>query len=154
MSAVATNWVQTFAADVDRFESALNGRLDELTRNLGFAAAEALIVGNKYSPGTPVDTGFARNSWAVGLNAEPDFPQAPAPPTDTKGEPVSVSSPETTHAVIAEATAQDLVFIESNCVYMEALEFGHSGQAPQGMVRLTAQALPQIARDIVREMSR
>ncbi len=29
------------------------------------------------------------------------------------------------------------IFISNCCVYITSLEYGHSGQAPQGMVRVT-----------------
>jgi hypothetical protein len=38
---------------------------------------------------------------------------------------------------VAEIDGTTAIFITSNLPYMEALENGHSGQAPNGMVRIT-----------------
>lgn len=141
-----------FTADLAKFEAVLRGRLDDLARRLGLAVAQSVTVGNDMSPGTPVDTGFARNSWAVGFNGDVAPRQPPAPPKEAKGKSVDVTSFEDASSKMLEAKAGDIIWIESNCVYMGALEFGHSGQAPQGMVRLTLAALPQKVQQIVQEI--
>jgi hypothetical protein len=153
MSALATNYQVVFAADLAKFEAILHGRLDELAQHVGLAIAESVTVGNDMSPGTPVKTGFARNSWAVGIGGEPAFPQPPSRPKEAKDQAVSVTSLADASTALLEAHAGDIVYIVSNCVYMEALEFGHSGQAPNGMVRLTALALPGKVQQIVAGMT-
>lgn len=153
MSGIATNYQTVFAADLARFEATLRGRLDELAQYAGLAVAESLIVGNDMSPGTPVDTGFARNSWAVGLNGEPAYPQPGEPPKGERGKAVDIASLNEASTTLLDAKAGDAIWITSNCVYMEALEYGHSGQAPNGMVRLTELALPQKIAQIAAEMA-
>lgn len=153
MSGVATNYQVVFQADLARFEVMLHGRLDRLAQAVGLAVAQAVTVGNDMAPGTPVATGFARNSWAVGLNGEPAFPQPPEKPKALKDAAVAVTAPEAMATALLGAKAGDIIYIVSNCVYMEALEFGHSGQAPNGMVRLTQLALPSKVREFAQEMA-
>lgn len=76
---------------------------------------------------TPVDTGRARASWAVTVSE----PYA-GPPLPTGTYPPPTSPP-----AIEDIDGTTAVFITSNLAYMERLEDGHSGQAPQGMVRIT-----------------
>ena len=75
---------------------------------------------------TPVDTGRARASWGVGVGAPHKGPP-PAPGKETYGAP---PAPPT------NLTGDAPVYITSNLVYIEALENGHSGQAPNGMVKI------------------
>lgn len=75
---------------------------------------------------TPVDTGRARASWAISVSE----PYAGPPPLP--GQHGMPSEPG-----VAEIDGTTAIFITSNLPYMEALENGHSGQAPNGMVRIT-----------------
>jgi len=63
---------------------------------------------------TPVDTGFARAAWWQ-----------------------SVGSVGSGNAPPVGFTTADSVFFANNAQYIERLEYGHSQQAPQGMVRIT-----------------
>lgn len=104
---------------------------------------------------TPVDTGRARASWDVSLGAPSDFLPPDVSP-ETRAERKKNKKPkkiEPTMAAAASAQegkafdaialidAKQPVFIVSNLPYIEALEEGHSKQAPAGMVRLTVAAL-------------
>lgn len=80
----------------------------------------------KLSRRTPVDTGRARASWVVAVN-EP----AGGPPL----MPGTYSPPATPSVDGIDGTTA--IFVTSNLIYMEALENGHSKQAPNGMVRIT-----------------
>jgi hypothetical protein len=73
---------------------------------------------------TPVDTGRLRGNWQTTINS-------PAP-----GE----ASRQSADGAIAEAVANlgslvDVVWFTNNLPYAEAIEYGHSKQAPEGMVR-------------------
>lgn len=80
----------------------------------------------KLTKRTPVDTGRARASWQISVSE----PYAGPPPTP--GVHAAPSEPG-----VAEIDGTTSIFITSVLAYMEALENGHSGQAPQGMVRIT-----------------
>ena len=105
--------------------------VDDLAQKLDLDLATVarkltLDAWTKLSRRTPVDTGRARASWIVSVN-EPgggppllpgNYPPPAAPGVDG----------------IDGSTA---IFVTSNLIYMEALENGHSKQAPKGMVRIT-----------------
>jgi len=104
---------------------------------------------------TPVDTGRARASWDVALGVPSDFLPPDIDPAKRgarkkKKKPSGMESSMSAVANAQEGKAYDVVaridatqpvFITSNLPYIEALEEGHSKQAPAGMVRLTLAAL-------------
>ena len=128
--------------------------LDERPRGifaeLGMQCVENIVVGGKYAPGTPIDTGYARATWAVGLNEEP---QSPVDTILPGAQSSQARYQQTAMSVIAglvrELRLGDVIKIISHCVYMPSLEYGHSQQAPAGMIRLTAASLQQILDDAI-----
>jgi hypothetical protein len=74
---------------------------------------------------TPVDTGRARSSWITTV----DQPSDDVPPEGAGGNPPPVPVGSIDH--------KKTVFIVSNLDYIEALENGHSQQAPAGMVAVS-----------------
>lgn len=121
-----------FTASIDRWVGQLDKHLDELVQNVAFEIAENVIVGGRYSPGTPIDTGWARASWWVSVG-DPGTPHQNSVNIEGKQvqpDPASV-------APAATAKAGDTVWLLSNTEYMPVLEYGWSQQAPQGMIRIT-----------------
>jgi len=80
----------------------------------------------KLTKRTPVDTGRARASWQISVS-EPYSGPPPMPGAYPAPSEPGVSGIDGTTSI----------FITSVLAYMEALENGHSGQAPNGMVRIT-----------------
>lgn len=138
-----------FQADLTKAQQMLRDRVTELYRNVIFLLFQNIIAGGDYSPGTPVDTGFARNSWVPSANGIGAFRQPSTP--ERHGAPVGVDSIDALQAVL-EARLEDEWHLSSNCAYMSALEDGHSSQAPTGMVWLAIHAGPQIVAEVTRMM--
>lgn len=87
---------------------------------------------------TPVDTGRARAGWAAFA--------------DTHHVPYSISGPNVSSEAISEGKAlssfsiketarKATLRITNSVAYIKPLEFGHSKQAPAGMVRLAMRAI-------------
>jgi len=99
---------------------------------------------NRIIEDTPVDTGFARASWwkAVGVVGE-----HPSPPS--KGSIGGLQRP-----LKGQVRLESSVFLANNTEYIERLEYGHSQQAPQGMVRVnlaeSARFFDEARREVVR----
>jgi hypothetical protein len=123
-----------------------------------------LITGGAYSRGTPIDTGFAQNGWAVGINGPPKFRQASHPSLEFASAGTGRSRSTSTGRFANPAAVNVVSLVEiidalrgvplgatvqfaNNCVYIRPLEFGHSQQAPAGFMRITAAAAPRIAHD-------
>lgn len=95
---------------------------------------------------TPVDTGFARASVLVSTSAMPSID--PAKKGD--GKPHSADATQISLA-IAGAEIGETIYAGYTAAYARALEYGHSKQAPNGMVRLAAQRWPQIVAEVSAE---
>lgn len=123
-----------FKHSVDAFVKKTGGNLDKLLRRF---STETFA---KIQERTPYKTGFARASWYVALNDE--NAQAVA----------GKNTLATAKATLSTAKFGDSVLIANNAKYIRRLEYGHSKQAPNGMVRVTlAQAgsiLTRIANEI------
>lgn len=135
-----------FRRQLEGLQSTLARRLDTVTREAAFDLAENIIVGGPYSPGTPVDTGFARASWHIGINA----PVEPHQPPDNPDRATTPLDPVYTFVQLQAVRGGDVVYLSSNTIYMRFLEFGSSAQAPNGFIRLTLAARDLIVRDAVR----
>ena len=73
--------VKTFAADCEAwFKDDVEGKATLTLQEAADTAAEAIVVGNEFGPGVPVDTGFARSSFRVALNEAVDGPSQPPGP--------------------------------------------------------------------------
>jgi hypothetical protein len=93
----------------------------------------ALDVFGKIVFRTPVDTGHARANWQATVGSPADgVVQSAQPP-----------------AAIAAAGLDDVIYITNNVEYVEALEHGHSQQAPAGMVKVTVNEFKGIVNDNV-----
>lgn len=109
--------------------------------------AESVVIGTAYETAsrfqdrTPVDTGFAKNSWIVTTGRD-DF-----------GVPGN-NDLEARIAIVNRIRLGQTVYINNGAEYIKALENGHSKQAPGGMVRVTLPEVSQIARDQLRDAKR
>ena len=83
---------------------------------------------------TPVDTGRARASWRIGIGA-PDLSYEP------EGS-YAAGAPKGQISKLKGMKLEDLtrtpIFITNSVPYINPLEYGHSKQAPHGMMRITA----------------
>lgn len=98
-----------FSAALDAFEDAVVAAINEGTRVI------ALDLHGRIVQRTPVDTGLARNSWDISPRA-----------VDAPGGGLARSGGRVLFAWE----------IINTLPYIEALEFGHSKQAPAGMARI------------------
>jgi hypothetical protein len=99
-----------------------------VVKKLLFAGLNGLV--NK----TPVDTGRARGNWQVTIGS-------PAEGENKSGDPIARGG-EVIEKI--ERIGSGLFYISNNVPYIEALENGHSDQAPLGMLAVTLQELNAI----------
>ncbi len=112
----------------------------------------SIVVGDPpYSPGTPVDTGFARSSWYVMLSGGEAAPAATRFEVDSAGSATDLKTAATggdpvaeSIGIIQEARLGQTIWLVNNVPYIVRLEYGWSKQAPAGMVRLTLAAAQEI----------
>ena len=116
--------LRQFGADLEAFFTEdVEQRATEVFREAAELAAEGLIVGNQYGPGAPVDTGFLRASFRVGLDAPAPGPSTP--PSTAGREPGSAplfSAPVLGPELATVALGQ-VVFVTTNVEYAAYLEY-------------------------------
>jgi len=123
-----------FLVDVDKWKARLGHLAGEAIQELCLVVAQNIVVGGQFSPGTPVDTGYARSSWWIAVNS--DTGESAVLGLNDKG----AAAMEQITLRILGVKSGDIVYLLTNTVYMRPLEYGHSQQAPAGMVRLTMAA--------------
>ncbi|MBJ2345577.1 MULTISPECIES: HK97 gp10 family phage protein [Pseudomonas] len=100
-------------------------------------------IGNSLIRMSPVDTGRFRGNWQMSIDAPPEGTLGALDPTGA-----------TATARIAEGSiffrAGTTAFIVNNLPYAIPLEYGHSDQAPGGMVRITQARFQQIVLEAIR----
>lgn len=78
---------------------------------------------------TPVDTGALRGAWVASLNS-PDLKDV-----DTLDKVGADTAFKALYA-ISQFKVGDTIYMANNKDYAEYIEYGHSSQAPAGMVRV------------------
>jgi hypothetical protein len=148
-----------FALDLQAWGLEVEADATRVFRAAAQVAAEAVVVGNQYGPGAPVDTGFLRASFRVGLGAPAPSPaNAPRTPGRRPGDaPVFAAAPVA--SVIAGASLDRAIYVTSNAAYAETLEFlprtrrfgPYAGQ-PTVFVRPVEARWPRIVEDTMRRL--
>jgi hypothetical protein len=96
---------------------------------------------------SPVDTGRFKGNWQLGVNSSPSGERDA---NDSSALGTARDSGPAMAQVIEKLPAQPLgnsYYITNNLPYAQALEDGHSQQAPQGMVERTLIEFDAIFRD-------
>lgn len=119
--------IQKFSAQLDAFAEKIKVAPEKVQKKV------AIDLWSSITRRTPVDTGRARANWFLSVGA-PTQRLDPYPGAKT-GEVPEPPLPDVTNV-----DGYKSVFIINNLPYIEALEHGHSKQAPNGMVRLAIQS--------------
>lgn len=114
----------TFEADIKAFAELLDLSQKTIVQKIALDLF-ARIIGNYQTHRHPVDTGRARSGWGLTLVASIETPPEGSYPTPPPLPDVS------------QLDGKVIVYILNSVPYIEALEDGHSKQAPAGMVRLS-----------------
>ncbi len=121
----------SFAEQLKGLIDKAHGDVDRAVRQSVVLATQSLVLKS------PVDTGRFRANWVMGVGA---INRATSPALDKSGG-VAISR----IAEQMQTQPEGAVFYITNSLpYAKALEYGHSDQAPAGMVRLTVVELPNL----------
>lgn len=131
---------EDFAGQVRRWSDETLEKLNLVVRKSAMEAFAEVIRRS------PVDTGRFRGNWQAGIGSAPAGVLAT---TDIGGG----GSIARAQGVANGAGAGDVIVLANNLPYAERLEYGWSGQAPGGMVRLTAQRWQPIVNAMVAEVA-
>ncbi len=127
----------SFEIDIAKFVAKANGNVNLVIRKISLDIFSRVILKS------PVDTGRFRGNWQVGIGS---MPSGTLSVNDKDG---SMAMGKVTAALLGQggqfsARAGDVIYLVNNLAYAQALEYGHSKQAPNGMVRLTLTEFPQV----------
>lgn len=86
---------------------------------------------------SPVDTGRFRGGWVVSVNSTRDD-------DPNRLDPSGALSLSEGLGVINKAPAFSEIYVQNNVEYAEALEDGHSGQAPEGILAISVAELETV----------
>jgi hypothetical protein len=147
MSGRQARFTQDFVDGMRTMENLPRQKADRLVRAVASTTGEALVVGNDYGPGTPVDTGNARGHWYTTIG-EGEAGGSPHPPSGHEGAAVLTHQAMDNVALAAAAVrAGDVISFNNDAEYIEELNHGHSAQAPQGMTDVVAMNFERIVAD-------
>ena len=122
-----------FVIDLQRFAKRANADVKQAIRKITLEAFKRVILK------TPVDTGRARANWSTSTGAPVTF--------SIVGEDKSGTATLKKAADGVEAwECTGGIFLSNNLPYIIPLEYGHSNQAPGGMVRITVAEMQAWAR--------
>lgn len=131
---------EDFAGQVRRWSDETLEKLNVIVRK---ASAEVFAEVIQRSP---VDTGRFRGNWQASIGS----PSAGVLSTTDLGGGGSIAQAQ---GVTAGADAGDVIYMVNNLPYAERLEYGWSGQAPNGMVRLAVQRWQPIVNAMVAQVA-
>lgn len=121
----------------ERVATKLKDKSNKLVRAVGLEALGRLIRR------TPVDEGRARGNWNVAVGD--------VDPTHDMDflDPQGTAALQGGQQVIGEFQAGERLFLTNSVPYVPELERGHSRQAPQGMVSVTAAEMRPLVSQVV-----
>lgn len=114
----------SFELDIARFVEKAKGNVDLVVRKVALDVFKRVIMKS------PVDTGRFRGNWQVAIGSIP----AGTLQIDDKAGTATIAK---VTAATMRLQAGQVITLVNNLVYARALEYGHSKQAPNGMIRLT-----------------
>lgn len=115
----------TFSLQLQRFIEKAGDNVDQVVRKSALQVAQSVILKS------PVDTGRFRANWNVAFGRVDSLT---TPSTDKSGA-------KTTDRIRIQLNGWEVesgdIFLTNSLPYAIPLEYGHSAQAPAGMVRVT-----------------
>ncbi len=129
----------SFELDIQRFVDKAKGNTTLVVRKIALDVFKRVIMK------TPVDLGRAKGSWQCAIGS------IPAGTVELNDKTGAATISKMT-AVAMGLKAGEIIYLISNLEYIRPLEFGHSKQAPGGMVRTTLQEFPQVVAKAANEV--
>lgn len=128
-----------FELDIQKFVNKAKGNITLVIRKIALDLFRRVIMKS------PVDTGRFKGNWQVAIGSIPAGVLA----IDDKSGTATIS--KMTAAVLGLKAGQ-VIYLVNNLEYARPLEYGHSKQAPAGVVRTTLQEFPQVVSKAANEV--
>ncbi|WP_421560828.1 MULTISPECIES: HK97 gp10 family phage protein [unclassified Pseudomonas] len=127
----------SFAESLAAFAEQTKEAIDDVFREV------VIEIGTSVIRLSPVDTGRFKGNWQFTVGA----------PSSQSIDIFDKAGHETIATLVAEVSkleAGQVAYIVNNLVYGVPLEYGHSDQAPAGMVQITLARFQQIVEEAIR----
>lgn len=128
-----------FELDIQHFVDKANGNIDLVFRKISLELFKRVILKS------PVLTGRFRANWQVAIGSIPSG-------TLELNDKTGTATISKVQATALQVKAGQVITLVNNLAYAVPLEFGHSKQAPNGMVRLTVLEFGAVVSKAVSEL--
>lgn len=139
---MANYQIRQFNESVDAWINAVENGLEDVIEIFGGKVQEALVKAS------PVDTGRFRGNWQVTANRPPLYALNNY---DRDGSDTIAEGKRALHAIMRGGGAVRSIYFSNMLIYANALEYGHSKQAPAGVVGIVAARLRSFMAQAIRE---
>jgi len=129
----------SFAEDIEKFIEKTKAKTDDVVRKVTIDLARGVVRMS------PVDTGRFRGNWMLGIGG-------------VDASTMEITDPDGTDALgriegqTDKIKAGETIFITNSLPYAIPLEYGHSSQAPSGMVRLVVREYQTYIENAIRSV--
>ena len=134
--------IRQFNESVDAWINAVENGLNDVIEIFGGKVQEALVKAS------PVDTGRFRGNWQVTANRPPLYALNNY---DRDGSDTIAEGKRSLYAIMRGGGAVRSIYFSNMLIYANALEYGHSKQAPAGVVGIVAARLRSFMAQAIRE---
>lgn len=134
--------IRQFSGNIDAWINAVESGLNDCIEIFAGKVNDALI------DGSPVDTGRFKGNWQVTANRPPLHALNQY---DKNGSRTKAEGRRAIHALLKGGGAVRSIHFSNMLVYANALEYGHSKQAPAGVVGIVAARLRSFMVQAIKE---
>ena len=139
---MANYQIRQFTGNIDAWINAVEQGLNDCIEIFADKVNEALI------DGSPVDTGRFKANWQITANRPPLYALNEY---DRGGEKTKAAGARAIRAIMRGGGAVRSIHFSNMLIYANALEYGHSKQAPAGVVGIVAARLRSFMAEAIRE---
>ena len=139
---MANYTIRHFHGDIDKWINSVESGLNDCIEIFGGKVQEALVKGS------PVDTGRFRGNWQVTANNPPTYALNQY---DKDGAKTIAQGKRAMYAFMHGGGAVRSIYFSNMLIYANALEYGHSKQAPAGVVGIVAARLRSFMAQAIKE---
>ena len=140
---MANYQIRQFHASIDAWIKAAGNGLEETIRLFIEDVHKALVIGS------PVDTGRFRGNWQITYNAPPMY--ALNQYDKEGGKTIAYGKRVANTFSLRRGAAITSIYFSNMLIYANALEYGHSKQAPAGVVGIVAIRLRSFMSDAIKK---
>ena len=140
----------SFSGAINDFSKIVDKALDDFAREITTEIAGSVI------DLSPVDSSRFVKNWQHGTNAQPigEVEEARNLPKGQSIHAMQAAAKLNMAAKLQNVKFGGIEYIVNNVPYAERLEFGYSGQAPSGMVRVTFSKLNKLVRNAANKVTK